>query len=68
MDRAILVHAAMVGYGQDPEFDLRAPRQNNMSERIAWEIRHGAGPLRRAVEADGLLGDWEQQPGEKAKL
>jgi len=63
--RAILINAAMVGYDQEPTFERLAPGQRSMTERIEWEIRNGAGALRRAVEADGLLGDWVE---EKAKL
>ena len=63
--RAILIQAAMVGYDQSPTFELYAPHQRDMTSRIEWEIRHGKGILRRAVEADGLLGDWEET---KAKL
>ena len=55
----------MVGYDQEPTFERLAPGQRSMTERIEWEIRNGAGALRRAVEADGLLGDWVE---EKAKL
>ena len=64
-DRAILVKAAMVGYNQTPAFDVFAPEQRAMQERIEWDILHGNGPLRRAVEAEGLLDDWT---GSKAKL
>lgn len=63
--RAILINAAMVGYDQEPTFERLAPGQRSMTERIEWEIRNGAGALRRAVEADGLLGDWME---DKAKL
>jgi coenzyme A diphosphatase NUDT7 len=65
MDSAILIHAAMVGYDQEPTFERLAPGQRSMTERIEWEIRHGAGSLRRAVETDGLLDDWAE---DKAKL
>jgi coenzyme A diphosphatase NUDT7 len=63
--RAILINAAMVGYDQEPTFERLAPGQRSMTERIEWEIRNGAGALRRAVEADGLLSDWVE---DKAKL
>jgi len=63
--RAILINAAMVGYDQEPTFERLAPDQRSMAERIEWEIRNGAGALRRAVEADGLLSDWVE---DKAKL
>lgn len=36
-----------------------------MTQRIEWEIRHGSGVLRRAMESDGLMGDWTD---DKAKL
>jgi len=63
--RAILIHAAMVGFAQNPTFDLRAPGQKSMEERMVWEVRQGAGPLRRAIEAEGLWDEWKE---DKAKL
>jgi len=48
-----------VGYDQQPAFQIMAPGQKSMDERIEWEIRHGAGPLRRAVIAEGLLDEWK---------
>lgn len=65
MYRAILIHAAMIGFDQEPTFERFAPGQRNMRERIEWEIRHGSGALRRAIETDGLMGDWAK---EKARL
>lgn len=65
MKRAILIYAAMVGYDQEPTFERIAPGQRSMTSRIEWEIRNGSGALRRAVEADGILGDWIE---DKAKL
>jgi hypothetical protein len=62
---AILIQAAMVGYDQKPTFELYAPKQRSMTQRIEWEIRNGAGALRRGVEAEGLLSDWIE---DKAKL
>jgi len=55
----------MVGYEQEPTFERFAPGQRSMTKRIEWEIRHGAGALRRAVETDGLLEDWAEN---RAKL
>lgn len=63
--RAILIHAAMVGYDQRPDFPVFAPGQHTVQERIEWEVINGAGPLRRAIEAEGMLGDWDEA---KAKL
>lgn len=57
--RAILIRAAMIGYDQKPEFDIHAPGQKEMDERIAYEIQHGSGPLRRAVEAEGMADEWD---------
>lgn len=54
-----------MGYDQTPEFALMAPTQHTMIERIEYEIRHGSGALRRAVEAEGMASDWVE---EKAKL
>ncbi|RSH92271.1 hypothetical protein EHS25_008686 [Saitozyma podzolica] len=62
---AILIHAAMVGYDQRPDFPVFAPGQHTVQERIEWEVTNGAGPLRRAIEAEGMLSDWDEA---KAKL
>nr|XP_031858243.1 uncharacterized protein CI109_006386 [Kwoniella shandongensis]KAA5525315.1 hypothetical protein CI109_006386 [Kwoniella shandongensis] len=68
---AILIHAASIGYDQPPSFQLLAPGQKTMQERIEWEVRNpiGTGVLRRAVEAEGLWDDWKDssQEGVKAK-
>ena len=65
VNRAILIHAAMVGFAQQPTFEVKAPGQKSVEERMLWEVRHGAGPLRRAIEAEGLWDDWKE---EKAKM
>ncbi|TXT13122.1 hypothetical protein VHUM_01523 [Vanrija humicola] len=69
---AILLHAAMVGYGEAPSFPPAAPGQRTMVQRIAWMMKRG-GALPRAAEAEGLLAAWldEDDGGgvdEKAKL
>ncbi|WWC59589.1 uncharacterized protein I303_102146 [Kwoniella dejecticola CBS 10117] len=56
---AILIRAASVGFDQQPDFPINAPGQKTMIQRITHEIRHGEGPLRRAVEAEGLWDDWK---------
>ncbi|WVQ75914.1 hypothetical protein IAR50_005549 [Cryptococcus sp. DSM 104548] len=56
---AILVKAASVGYGVDPDFAVHAPGQSSMDDRIEYEIQYGKGALRRAVESEGLAGDWK---------
>jgi coenzyme A diphosphatase NUDT7 len=55
----------MIGYDQQPAFELLAPGQETMAQRIEYEIVHIEGPMRRAVQAENLLDDWEQP---KAKL
>ncbi|ODN79561.1 hypothetical protein L202_03515 [Cryptococcus amylolentus CBS 6039] len=55
---AILIRAASVGYGVDPEFAVYAPGQSSMDDRIEYEIQHGNGALRRAIESEGLSMDW----------
>ena len=55
----------MVGYDQKPEFAMTAPTQKTMVERIEYEVRHGSGRLRRAIEAEGMSEDWVDP---KAKL
>ncbi len=68
--RAILIHAAMVGYGHQPTFQVYAPGQKTMEERIEHEVKQ-SGALRRAIEADGLSDDWSDVLSvviDKAKL
>ena len=55
----------MVGFDESPTFVVKAPGQRTVEQRIIWEIRHGVGPLRRAIEAEGLWGEWKD---DKAKL
>ncbi|WWC68059.1 uncharacterized protein I206_101978 [Kwoniella pini CBS 10737] len=70
---AILIQTASIGYDQFPDFPFHAPGQKSMTERILYEIRHVEGPLRRAVEVEGLWDDWKSEEGhddqqKKAKL
>lgn len=37
---AILLHAAMLGYGREPNFSARAPGERSMPERIAHVLEH----------------------------
>ncbi|CAD6591009.1 MAG: hypothetical protein TREMPRED_005957, partial [Tremellales sp. Tagirdzhanova-0007] len=62
---AILIRAAIVGFARVPTFEVVAPGQKNMEERMVWDVRNGAGPLRRAIEAEGL---WEEWKPDTAKL
>ncbi|WRT64678.1 uncharacterized protein IL334_001612 [Kwoniella shivajii] len=65
---AILIHSASIGYDQAPDFDVQAPGQKSMMERMTHEIRQGEGPLRRAVDQEGLWEDWKGDQDVKAKL
>jgi hypothetical protein len=53
----------MIGYDQQPAFDVRAPGQKTMQTRIDEEVKWGrrGGALRRAIEAEGLLESWIEQ-------
>lgn len=61
--RAILIHAACIGYETEPTFARFAPEQPDMRARIEWEVKRGNGPLRRAIEAEGTLGEWDEPLG-----
>ncbi|WVW78312.1 hypothetical protein I302_100266 [Kwoniella bestiolae CBS 10118] len=56
---AILIQSATIGYDHPPDFPITAPGQKSMMERIILDVRHGEGPLRRAVDAEGLWDDWK---------
>lgn len=58
---AILIRSAIVGYAQQPDFQLLAPGQRTMAERIEWEMSRspGEGVLRKAIELEGLENDWK---------
>ncbi|WVF69695.1 hypothetical protein IAT40_004474 [Kwoniella sp. CBS 6097] len=69
---AILIRVATIGFNTNPDFAVLAPGQKDMQDRIAFEIASVNGPLRRAVEAEGLWDDWkdlsEVSSEAKAKL
>ncbi|OCF58704.1 hypothetical protein L486_03194 [Kwoniella mangroviensis CBS 10435] len=64
---AILIRSASIGYDQQPDFPVCAPGQKSMSERIIYEIRSEEGPLRRALESEGLWDDWKDDSQEEKK-
>ncbi|WVO16635.1 hypothetical protein L204_104314 [Cryptococcus depauperatus] len=64
---AILIKTASIGFDQCPDFNIHAPGQKSMEERLEYEIRHTSSALRRAVEAEGLINDWVPSEA-KAKL
>lgn len=64
--RAILLHAAMVGYDQQPDYQPFADGQKGIPERVFLELKFGNGPLARALETEGMLAEWlEDEEGSK---
>ena len=37
---SILIRVATIGYGRPPDFEVKAPGQPSMRERIDWALRH----------------------------
>ncbi|BEJ14715.1 hypothetical protein CspHIS471_0404820 [Cutaneotrichosporon sp. HIS471] len=68
----ILINAARTGFGQEPTFGEFAPGQMDMEDRLRFQIISEGGQLRRAVEAEGMMGPWmaDERRGKKegAKL
>ncbi|WWC86800.1 uncharacterized protein L201_001679 [Kwoniella dendrophila CBS 6074] len=56
---AILIQSAMLGYDQKPDFPIHAPGQESMKDRILYDVGHGQGPLKRAIDIEGLWDDWK---------
>lgn len=50
---AILIHIAAQAYRHPPAFDIQAPNQPSMHERIAWALLH-VPRLREACEKEGV--------------
>jgi coenzyme A diphosphatase NUDT7 len=62
---AIMIRVAAIGFAQRPLFDLMAPSQPTMAERMAWVLRHDEtfreAARREGIEVDKGLRRWEQQ-------
>lgn len=56
--RAILIHAACIGYSAQTAFAREAPNQPDMWSRIDWEARNGTSRLRTSIEEEGLSEEW----------
>lgn len=52
-----MIRVAQIGYGRDPDFELMAPGQTSLEERIAYVIKHDER-LREACIAEGIEKDW----------
>lgn len=57
----------MVGYGRRPTFDVYAPGQKSMAERVRWNILHTGGALRRAIQDENLLQVWQDDEDEAVR-
>ena len=55
--RAILIHTAQIGYARDPAYELNAPGQASLLDRIAVAIQQEAS-LQQACQEEGIEGDW----------
>lgn len=66
-DRSILIHTAIVGYGREPAFEVKAPDQINMRERIEYALEH-AKPFVEAREAEDAERRSRRQIKTKSRL
>lgn len=66
-DRSILIHTAIVGYGREPVFEVKAPNQLNMHERIEYALEH-AKPFIEAREAENAERTSRRQNKTKSRL
>ena len=52
-----MIRTAQIGYARDPEFELYAPRQASLEDRIAIAMQQEES-LRNACQAEGIERDW----------
>ncbi|KAH9045779.1 NUDIX hydrolase domain-like protein [Lactarius pseudohatsudake] len=69
---AILIRTAAVAYGHPPDFPVQARDEPELSERVAWSLRHPAKRLEEAMreesfEAERAAQMWEKWEGERWK-
>ncbi|KAI9448390.1 NUDIX hydrolase domain-like protein [Lactarius indigo] len=69
---AILIRTAAVAYGHPPDFPVQARDEPELSERVAWSLRHPAKRLEEAMreecfEAERAAQLWEKWEGERWK-
>lgn len=58
----------MVAYGHLPDFPMQAPNEPELSERVAWSLRHPAKGLEEAMreecfEAERAAQIWDKWKG-----
>ncbi|KAH9061983.1 NUDIX hydrolase domain-like protein [Lactarius vividus] len=69
---AILIRTASIAYGYPPDFPVQARDEPELSERVAWSLRHPAKRLEEAMreesfEAERAAQMWEKWEGERWK-
>ncbi|KAH9009956.1 NUDIX hydrolase domain-like protein [Lactarius hengduanensis] len=69
---AILIRTAAVAYGHPPDFPVQARDEPELSERVAWSLRHPAKRLEEAMreesfEAERAAQMWEKWEDERWK-
>ncbi|KAH8977073.1 NUDIX hydrolase domain-like protein [Lactarius hatsudake] len=69
---AILIRTAAIAYGHPPDFPVQARDEPEMSERVAWSLRHPAKRLEEAMreesfEAERAAQMWEKWEDERWK-
>ena len=52
-----MIRTAQIGYARDPEFELYAPGQASLEERIAIAMQREES-LRNACRNEGIEADW----------
>jgi hypothetical protein len=51
---AILIQTAVIAYGRPPDFPVQARGEPEISERVAWSLRHPRKKLKEAMPREGF--------------
>ncbi|KAH9007185.1 NUDIX hydrolase domain-like protein [Lactarius hatsudake] len=62
---AILIRTAAIAYGHPPDFPVQARDEPEMSERVAWSLRHPAKRLEEAMREESFEAERAAQMWEK---
>jgi peroxisomal coenzyme A diphosphatase NUDT7 len=66
-----MIRVAAIGYAQQPLFDLLAPNQPTMNERIAWVFQNDETfrevARREGIDVDKVLVAWERERRRKTQ-
>ncbi|KAF8660458.1 hypothetical protein AX16_001638 [Volvariella volvacea WC 439] len=55
---SILIHAALKGYREPPDYEIQPPGGPTLEQRIAWAM-YNRSTFREATTKEGLVIDWE---------